>query len=112
MRKRNTKLLFRKVELALNRKWCEGWSLMSYQITITEKRQVSKKVGKEWCVVAEKEVERDMAFCRNGEPETRLESVYGYTPEIEKFVTEEREILKQTVETLDLAAVIKAINQL
>lgn len=41
-----------------------------------------------------------------------LKPIYGYAPDREEDVENEREILKQTVETLDLPAVIKAINNL
>jgi hypothetical protein len=87
---------------------------MSYEILIKEKRQVKKLVGKEWQVIGEKEVEREQRLysLNKEEPKTRMDSVYGYTPEIEKTVIEEQEILKQTVEILNLAKVIKAINGL
>jgi len=41
-----------------------------------------------------------------------VQSVMGYSPEIEKTVYQSQEVFQQTVETLDLAAVIKAINKL
>lgn len=79
---------------------------MSYEITIKEKRNVVKACGKEWkvCGQTQKKSEYDT--------EPYMADVYDYTPEIEKTVSEEREILKQTIEELDLAAVIKAINGL
>ena len=43
---------------------------------------------------------------------TPLKEVRGYAPDWEGVETVETEILKQTVETLDLADVIKAINGL
>lgn len=87
---------------------------MSYEIIIKERRDVKKLFSKEWDIIGTKEVDREVRFCSHGtgEPKTRIEEVRGYTPEIEKTVTEEREILKQTVDTLDLSAVIKAINKL
>ncbi len=87
---------------------------MSYKIVITEQRTVKKLVGKEWNVIGTKEVARDRAFygSNKDEPKTRIEEVRGYTPEIEKPVTETVEILSQTVETLNLPAVIKAVNGL
>ena len=57
-----------------------------FEITIKEKRTVKKVVGNVWAVI--------------GEKEEILE------------INEEREVLKQTVDELDLAAVIKAINKL
>jgi hypothetical protein len=87
---------------------------MSYEITITERRDVKKLVGKDWAVVGTREVARNEGFYAGSdiEPKTRVESVHGYTPEIEKTISESREVLKQTVDVLDLSAVIKAINRL
>ncbi len=87
---------------------------MSYEITIKETRNVTRIVGKEWNVVGSKEVARDSQFFSRdeSEPRTRIEEVRGYTPEIEKTVSETRELLTQTVEDLDLPAVIRAINKL
>lgn len=87
---------------------------MSYEITITETRRVVRKVGREWAVIGSREVERDSTFYSSdpNEPKTRIEEVRGYTPEIEKDVTETREVLKQTVDELDLPSVIKAINKI
>lgn len=83
-----------------------------FKITITQTREVKKIVGKEWEVVDTEEVHRDNDCILQGEPRTRVKDVHGYTPEIEKTLIEERTILIQEVETLDLAAVIKAINGL
>lgn len=87
---------------------------MSFEITIIEKRDTKKIVGKDWVVLGTKEEAREPSFWAEGraEPKTRIVEVRGYSPEIEKTVQEEREVLKQTVDTLDLPAVIKAINKL
>lgn len=86
---------------------------MSYKITITETKYVKKLAGKEWKEIGTREVARDEAFSRSSsESKTRIESVMGYTPEIERVVESTTEILSQTVEELDVAAVIKAINKL
>jgi len=87
---------------------------MSYEIKITEKREVKKLVGKNWEVIGTKEVPREKEYYadRKGEPETRIEEIRGYTPEIEKTVIETRDVLSQVVDELDLSAVIKAINNL
>jgi hypothetical protein len=85
---------------------------VAYEITIIEKRLVKKLVGNDYAVIGQKEVEREARFY-GAEPEgskTRITDEYGYTPEIEKLVPEERTVLKQQVDELDLKAVIKAIN--
>jgi hypothetical protein len=87
---------------------------MSYKITIEETREIKKLVGKEWATLGTKEVERDERYYarEKDEPKTRIEEVRGYTPEIEKTVTETRQILVQVVDELDLSDVIRAINGL
>lgn len=66
---------------------------MTYTITITKTERVVRKAGKQW------EKLKD-----GGD--------YGYTPEIEKEVEVETKVLEQTLEHLDLVAVVKAINGL
>lgn len=79
---------------------------MAYIIEIKRKETVPELV-KEYQKVGENEVERD--HVRPGEPRTRTEPRYEYVT-TEKNVTREIEVLKQTVETIDLPAVIRAIN--
>lgn len=64
-----------------------------YKIVITEFTQETEIRGKEWAKV-------------NDIPDTN----YEYTPEIEKVVNVQREVLVQNVEKLNLIEVIKAIN--
>jgi hypothetical protein len=80
---------------------------MSYRITITRIETVMKKLGQEWRVTGEEPM-------YPGSPEQAAikKQTWGYTPEIEKETAEETEVLKQTVQNIDLAAVIKAINNL
>lgn len=87
---------------------------MSYEITITETRSVVRKVGREWAQTGTKEVPRDQRYIdgKESEPKTRMEPTFGHTPEVEKTVTETRNVLTQIVEELDLPAVVKAINKL
>jgi hypothetical protein len=73
-----------------------------YEITIKKKDVMVTIQGAEWETIDQEPV--------NGSD--KLKDVYGYTPEIEKREEIEIEILKQVVEELDLAAVIKAINKL
>lgn len=74
-----------------------------FKITIEETRTVVKTVGKEWAIVDQ------VPITDGGEV---LKNVMGYTPLIEKPVPETKEIYAQTVEELDLHAVIRAINKL
>ena len=85
-----------------------------FKITIEETKTVKKIVGKEWATIGTKEVPRDRKYWSDdsNQPKTRIEDVRGYTPEIEKNVEVKAAVLTQEVETLDLAAVIKAINKL
>lgn len=72
-----------------------------FEIIIRETKDVVKTVGRNWEVIGQNEPA--------GEKYAPT-SVYGYTPEIEKTVTETKEIYKQLVDELDLKNVIRAIN--
>lgn len=85
---------------------------MSYRITIIEVRDEKRIEGKTWQVVGTEEVARDDRFIEGCDKRTRIKEVYGHTPEVERTVRVEREVLKQEVDYLDLAAVIKAVNKL
>lgn len=72
---------------------------MPFKIEITETRErITTK--REWVKVADSGNEGDGR------------SVYGYGPEIATTTDVLREVLTQEVDTLDLAAVIRAINNL
>lgn len=81
-----------------------------FKITIEETGTVKGLGGNKWEQVDTKEVPRD-AWDKD-EPKTRIAPVYGYTPVVEKIVEVTTAVLTQEVETLDLAKVIKAINNL
>lgn len=82
-----------------------------YTITIKETKTVTKKDHKEWEIIGTKEIERQQGmFSGTGDAKTRIENVYGWTPEIEKEHQVSTTLLEQTVEEMDLKAVIKAIN--
>ena len=84
-----------------------------FKITIEETKTVKKVSGKEWAKIDTEEVEREGRYAMGeNEPKTRIKDVMGYTPEIEKLVSVTREVLVQVVDDLDLAKVIKAINNL
>lgn len=84
-----------------------------FTITITETKTLKRLVNGDWQIIGTKEVERDKMFWeQRTETKTRIEEVYGYTPAVEKVVEETTTLLTQEVQTLDLAKVIKAINNL
>lgn len=85
-----------------------------FKITIEETKTVNKMIGKVWAIVGTKEVDREDRHYQHDkdEPKTRIDNIYGHTPEIEKDVEVTNTVLTQEVETLDLAKVIKAINNL
>lgn len=92
---------------------------MSYEIIIKQKKTVTKLTGKIWDTIGQEQQRIDTQYLKQEEFESIpaekrviLVNVSGYTPEIEKQVEVEVEVLKQTVEELDLANVIKAINNL
>ncbi len=70
---------------------------MRYKITITEETQELQTVGKKWK--------------QGADPDNGTEG-WGHTPEIKTVMDVTREIYAQNVDTLDLKAVIKAINGL
>jgi hypothetical protein len=93
---------------------------MSYEITIKRIENVTKTEQGKWTTVDSRpwlreELVNEGRYYQN--PESFLESnpvksILGHTPDREVIVKEETEVLRQTVEALDLAAVIRAINNL
>jgi len=91
---------------------------MTYEIII-KKREI-KPVTKrgEYTTVGKvpwTEDELDQKIYRGLEEflkENPSKSVYGYAPDYQSTETTETELLRQTVDELDLPAVIKAINKL
>lgn len=70
---------------------------MDFTITITETAVVPTLTDRQWCQIGVKE---------DGKAE------FGYTPQVETVKRVEAKRLEQTVESLDLPAVIRAINAL
>ena len=88
-----------------------------FQITIVEKRTVTKRVRGKHGVIGERPVEQEDVKdvwdeAREAYKDGRMIRVHGYAPDREEEVEEEYEVLKQTVEHLDLVAVIRAINEI
>lgn len=74
----------------------------SFTVTITKEFIQTEIVGKDWTVIDE----------RIEEGQLQPTSQYGFTPEIEKLVKKSIVIYEQSIEDLDLPAVIAAVNQL
>lgn len=70
---------------------------MSYTIKIKQVREVRRNIGAKWERVGTN-------------PDNTPQ--YGYTPEIETFVTQEVEIYEQTVDSLNIADVVSVVNGL
>jgi len=92
---------------------------MPFTITITETKTVESNQRGEYKIIdripwttdkLKKETmyqSPEEVFARNP-----LMEVWGYAPDQIVSITSENQILSQTVETLDIAAVIKAINNI
>ena len=88
---------------------------MSFQIKITEKKTVTKMVRGSWVILGQTPVtKKDLEECAFASEkfDSLLKEKRGYAPTREDDVEVEIEILKQTVEELDIAAVIRAVNKL
>jgi hypothetical protein len=74
-----------------------GDARMSFKITIEQDVTTVRTVGNDWQIVEQS---------ANGAPK------YGYTPAVEKEITRTVQVYEQTVETLDIAAVIAVVNRM
>lgn len=92
---------------------------MKYKITITKVESVELIERGEWTIVEERPwTEEELGVERSAKygdwqeflKQNPLKEVYGYAQGRSAIKEVETEVLKQTVETLDLSAVIKAIN--
>lgn len=85
-----------------------------YEITIKKTVSVKKMADPAWAVLGKREVERETHLHLGdvNQPRTRIDDIYGYTPAIEKTVEVTHTLLHQQIESLDLGAVIKAVNDL
>lgn len=89
-----------------------------FEITIKEKSKTRQIVRGEHTIVDRRPYTdaelKDSSFYMSSDNGKKGETkpIYGYAPDREQDVETEREILRQTVETLDLSAVIRAVNKL
>jgi len=73
-----------------------------FEIKITEIGSEVRTGGKEWEPIKQ-------STATDG---SKGEKEWGYTPEIQKTVTYTREIFKQTVDDLDMSAVVSVVNKI
>lgn len=66
-----------------------------YKVTVTALVQRVEKAGKEWAKTT-----------------AAADAPYAYTPEIEKVVEREVQVLEQRVDTLDMRALVAVLNNL
>lgn len=92
---------------------------MKYEITIKEVGQVTQMVKGVWEVVENrpwtaKELHDSAQYSHESDFTDKhpLKEVRAYTPDRETIVNVDKEIYRQSVDELDLAAVIKAVNKL
>jgi hypothetical protein len=84
-----------------------------YIITIQKVTVETVLTEQKWEIIGTQEIPRDASYTiAEDAAKTRITDVRGHTPQIETKKPVVREILKQEVESLDLAAVIKAVNGL
>lgn len=75
---------------------------MPFKITIEETKTRLDVVGKDWRIIGEE--------YQVGQEKPR--SIYGYTPMIEKPIPTTTKIYEQTVEELNIAALVCVINNI
>lgn len=73
-----------------------------YIVTVEAVTQREESTGQEWAVVTQKTVPGS----------DKPENVYGYTPEIIKTIRREVQVYEQSVESLDMPALVLVVNGL
>lgn len=85
---------------------------MSYEITITKTEVREVESGEEWTTLEKRpltEAEAELTFSTL---RSQLKTVYGYTPKIIKSEAVTIEIYRQTMQAIDLPAIIRAVNKM
>jgi len=72
-----------------------------YKVTVTALVERVEVSNSEWCVIGQEFKPENL---------DKPVSVYGYSPAIEKTVRKEVAIFEQSVDTLDMAALVKVVN--
>ena len=84
-----------------------------YKVTIEKIETYTKVMPGEWCIVdtrpyTKEEAEKAYEYQFKNE----LKEVRGYAPDVKKTIETNTRVLEQTINDLDLVAVIKAINKI
>jgi hypothetical protein len=72
-----------------------------YKVTVIALVERVETVSPEWVVIGQE--------FKDGHPEKPVD-VRGYTPEIKKTVRKEVAVFEQSVDALDMAALVKVVN--
>lgn len=75
---------------------------IQFKVTISAIVEREQTIGRDWVVLSEE--------IKPGE--SIPTKVFGYSPEITKTVRKEIQVFEQTVETLDMAALVSVVNGL
>jgi len=78
-----------------------------FTITIVESKEVKKTLPKVWAKIGQEE--NKSVF---NDERVWVSDKMGYTPETETLVTDTKKLYEQTVDQLDLRAVIATINKI
>lgn len=84
-----------------------------FEITIKETKDVTKKIGRSWRVIGQKEVPRMPEHITAESPAlTIIIDEYGMTPEIDEVETkrETRTVFTQEVDDMDIGKIAAVIN--
>ena len=83
-----------------------------YTITITKTEEVTRQKGNDWTLIDTRPyTKEELAKTSDSNHfEHKLKEIRGYTPEIDYTDEQETQIFKQSIEDLDMANVILAVN--
>lgn len=78
-----------------------GSNPQRYKVTVEAIVTTTKTVGHEWATIAHEPI-----------PGTdgKTKPILGYTPQVEKSTTEVCKVYEQSVDSLDLAALVSVVN--
>lgn len=73
-----------------------------YRIQVQAVVERVEKVGRQWTTISEEPIDGS----------NKTTPIYGHTPEVEKTVQKEVTVFDQTVDSLDMAALVLVVNGL